>query len=148
MTEGERALAAGVFGVSLALDPIRVHRRKWWMWQPAWVTMAPDGHLWFHPNGQAWCPDFSCAGWPLKGHFVHELVHVWQHQCGVKLIWQRPPWARYRYLPLVPGRPFARYGLEQQAEIVKDGWLLAQGVPLPGRPPLEAYRALLPFPLG
>jgi hypothetical protein len=148
LTAGERSLAARAFGDALALDPIRINRLKWWMWQPAWITMAPDGHLWFHPNGDVWSADFSTERLPLRAHFVHELTHVWQHQSGVNLLLRRPPFARYRYLPLVEGRPFGRYGLEQQAEMVKDAWLLAQGVKLAGRPPLDVYRALLPFPIG
>jgi hypothetical protein len=110
--------------------------------------MAPDGHLWFHPNGTVWSPDFSAEGPMLRGHFVHELTHVWQHQTGINLVWRRPPLARYRYLPLADGKPFHRYGLEQQAEIVRDAYLLADGVRLEGRAPLAAYRALLPFPIG
>jgi hypothetical protein len=137
-----------VFGAALDVEPIRIHRLKWWMWQPAWVTMAPDGHLWFHPNGTIWSPDFSAEGPMLRGHFVHELTHVWQHQTGINLVWRRPPLARYRYLPLADGKPFHRYGLEQQAEIVRDAYLLADGVRLEGRAPLAAYRALLPFPIG
>lgn len=118
------------------------------MWQPAWVTMAPDGHLWFHPNGDVWSPDFSDEPVWLRGHFVHEMVHVWQHQSGVNLLLKRPPFARYRYLPLEPGKAFTSYGLEQQAEIVKDAYLLAEGVALANRPPLDTYRALAPFPVG
>ncbi len=148
LTAGERALAARVFGLALALDPIRINRLKWWMWQPAWVTMAPDGHLWFHPNGDIWSADFAAERAHLRGHFVHELTHVWQHQQGINLILRRPPLARYRYLPLLPGKPFAAYGLEQQAEIVKDAYLLAEGLRLKDRPSLEAYRAILPFPIS
>ena len=141
-------LAERVFGPALDPEPVRINRLKWWMWQPAWITMAPDGHLWFHPNGDVWSADFSAEGPALRGHFVHELTHVWQHQQGISLIFRRPPFARYRYLPLVPGKPFHRYGLEQQAEIVKDAYLLGEGLRLPGRPPLETYRALLPFAAG
>jgi len=115
------------------------------MWQPHWVTMAPDGHLWFHPNGDLWSLDFSAERLWLRGHFIHEMVHVWQHQCGIDLRFRRPPFARYRYLPLVPGKPFARYGLEQQAEIVRDAYLLAEGVRPEGRPPPAHYAALIPF---
>jgi hypothetical protein len=147
LTAGECALVGRVFGDAIACAGVRVNRLKWWMWQPAWVTMAPDGHLWFHPNGGVWSADFSAEPIWLRAHFVHEMVHVWQHQQGVNLVLRRPPFARYRYLPLVEGRPFARYGLEQQAEIVKDAYLLAEGLGLQGRPPLEAYRALTRFPL-
>jgi hypothetical protein len=145
LTEGERAIVGRVFGASLDPGPVRLHNRKWWMWQPAWVTMAPDGHLWFHPNGTAWLPDFAAAPPGPRGHFVHEMVHVWQHQQGIDLRFRRPPFARYAYLPLVPGRPFARYGIEQQAEIVRDAYLLAEGLRLADRPPLSDYAALIPF---
>ncbi|MFN3370881.1 MAG: vgr related protein [Sphingomonadaceae bacterium] len=148
LTPGEAALVARVFGPAIDPAPVRLHRLKWWMWQPAWVTMAPDGHLWFHPNGDQWSADFSAEGFQLRGHFIHEMVHVWQHQQGIDLRFRRPPFARYRYLPLEPGRPFEGYGLEQQAEIVKEAYWLSEGLRLAGRPPLEAYRALLPFPLG
>lgn len=145
LTPGERQMLSGVFGTALAMDPVRVHPRKWWMWQPAWVTMAPDGHLWFHPNGSGWSMDFSAEPLWLRGHFVHEMVHVWQHQQGIDLRWRRPPLARYAYLPLVPGKPFHRYGLEQQAEIVRDAYELSVGAPAKARPPLETYAALIPF---
>jgi hypothetical protein len=145
LTAGEQAIAARVFGPTLDSGRVRINRLKWWMWQPAWITMAPDGHLWFHPNGDVWSEDFSLEGAVVRGHFVHELTHVWQHQQGISLIRKRPPFARYRYLPLVPGKPFHRYGLEQQAEIVKDAYLLGEGLRLPGRPPIEAYCELLPF---
>jgi len=148
LTAGERALVGSLFGPAIDPNPVRIHRAKWWMWQPAWVTMAPDGHIWFHPNGTSWCEDFSCAGPTLQGHFVHEMVHVWQHQCGIDLRLRRPPFARYRYLPLRPGKAFERYGLEQQAEIVREAWLVREGWQLPDRPPLADYAALIPFWTG
>lgn len=107
--------------------------------------MAPDGHLWFHPNGGDWCADFGAAPLSLQGHFIHEMVHVWQHQTGIDLRLRRLPFAPYRYLPLTPGKPFHRYGIEQQAEIVKEAFLIARGWRLPGRPPLADYAALIPF---
>ena len=115
------------------------------MWQPAWVTMAPDGHLWFHPNGGIWSADFSAEPiWP-QAHFIHEMVHVWQHQQGVNLILRRGPLARYDYLPLKAGLGFSGYGLEQQAEIVRDAYVKRMGGEVPGTPPLATYDALLPF---
>ena len=148
LTDGECSLVGRVFGSAIDCEPVRIHRFKWWMWQPAWVTMAPDGHLWFHPNGGVWSADFSAESIWTRAHFVHEMVHVWQHQNGVNLIFRRWPLARYAYLPLQPGKPFTAYGIEQQAEIVKDAWLLSEGVALRDRPDLEVYRALLPFPIA
>jgi hypothetical protein len=145
LTAGERALVEAVFAEAIDPEPVRIRRAKWWMWQPWWVTMAPDGDLWFHPNGTDWSEDFASEPLPVRAHFLHEMVHVWQHQRGIDLRLKRPPFARYRYLPLSVGRPFGAYGLEQQAEIVREAYLLAEGWRLPGRPPLDRYAALIPF---
>ncbi len=141
----ERAMLADLFGEALALDTIMIHCCKWWIWQPLSVTMAPDGHVWYHPEGGLYCADFTEAPIAVQAHFIHEMVHVWQHQQGVNLLLKRLPFARYRYLPLKPGKPFHRYGIEQQAEIVRDYWLLRRGVRLEGRPPLATYAGLIPF---
>ncbi|MGL4541581.1 MAG: vgr related protein [Polymorphobacter sp.] len=121
LTPGEVALVAMVFGA--ALDPVAVtlRRAKFWLLQPVWVVMAPDGHIWFHPDGEAWHDDFSTAAPHLRALFVHEMVHVWQRQCGIRLWLRRYPLARYAYR-LVPGKPFGRYGIEQQACIVEDAY--------------------------
>ncbi len=135
-----------MFGGAIAYEQVRVHNRKWWPFQPARVTMAPDGDLWFHPDGGLFCDDFCRSGQGLQGLFLHEMTHVMQAQRGGRwyLPLMRHPFCRYRY-DLVPGKPFDRYGLEQQAEIVRHAFLLRRGVPVPGKPPLDVYEALLPF---
>jgi hypothetical protein len=45
----------------------------------------------------------------------------------------RHPFCRYSY-DLVPGRSFDRYGLEQQAEIVRHAFLARHGVQLAAVP--------------
>jgi hypothetical protein len=142
LTEGERRLARSVFGAAIDYDRVRVHRRKWWPFQTRLITMAPDGHLWFHPDSPHWCDDFSCAARPAQGLFVHEMTHVWQHQSGIFLPLARHPFCRYGYA-LSPGKPFGRYGIEQQAEIVRHAWLARLGGRTPGAS--EDYEALLPF---
>jgi hypothetical protein len=100
--------------------------------QPRATVMAPCGHLHFHPEAGHYSEDFSQEGPALAGLFVHELVHVWQAQQRGKL-WlplMRHPFCRYGYR-LVPGRPLARYGIEQQAEIVRHGWLARAGHAIP-----------------
>ena len=144
LTVRERALVQSVFGNALDLAKIRIHKRKWWWFQPTRITMAPDGHLWFHPKNDLFCDDFCDANLTLQGLFIHELVHVWQHQQGINLLLKRHPFCRYDY-SLRPGWMLAKYGLEQQAEIVKHVFLLRQGVHLPGAPPLSQYKGILPF---
>lgn len=142
---GEIALVASVFGDAIDVGRVRVHHRKWWFLQPSNIVMAPDGHIWFHPKSPSWRDDFTAASLDLRALFVHELCHVWQHQRGVNLILKRGPIARYDYLPLEPGKPFAAYGIEQQAEIVRDAYVLREGGEVAGAPPLTAYAALIPF---
>lgn len=144
LTPGERDLVASVFGAALDPDPVTIRRAKFFMFQPAWITMAPNGHIWFHPNGPNWSADFTAESIGYRAHFIHEMTHVWQHQTGINLILRRLPFARYRYR-LEPGKPFTGYGLEQQASIVEDAYLLREGRRLEGRPPLERYAAMLPF---
>ncbi|MGI4879025.1 MAG: hypothetical protein ACRYG4_16230 [Janthinobacterium lividum] len=145
LTPGERDLAANVFGSALDPEPITLRRGKWFPFQPRSVIMAPDGHVWFHPKGIEWRDDFAAARVASRTLLVHELVHVWQHQSGIRLPLRRMPWARYDYLPLVPGKPFARYGIEQQACIVADAYLIGEGARVASAPPLDAYAALIPF---
>lgn len=144
LTTGEIALARGVFGDSIDYSRASVANRKWAFFQPRNVTMAPLGCIHFHPKSGAYREDFATASLDLQGLFVHELVHVWQHQQGIFLPLRRHPFCRYGY-SLKPGWRLARYGLEQQAEIVRHVFLLERGALLPGAPPLEQYRGILPF---
>ncbi len=143
----EQVLARDMFGDAIALGAVRVHRRKWFPFQPRNVTMAPRGHLHFHPAGDAYRDCFAEAGLMLQAHFIHEMVHVWQHQQGVNLVLRRHPFCRYHYT-IKPGWMLARYGIEQQAEIVRHVFLLRHGAVVPGAPPLTTLETILPFGPG
>ena len=70
------------------------------------------------------------------------MTHVWQAQSGGRfyLPLMRHPFSRYAYT-LKAGKPFARYGIEQQAEIVAHRFLADHGVKMASVPPTD----LLPF---
>ena len=70
------------------------------------------------------------------------MTHVWQAQKGGRfyLPLMRHAFSRYAYV-LKAGKPFARYGIEQQAEIVAHRFLADHGVETASIPPPE----LLPF---
>ena len=72
------------------------------------------------------------------------MTHVWQHQRGVWLPLARHPFCRYHY-SFVPGWPLKRYGIEQQAEIVRHAFLLRAGARVIGAPDLATYEGILPF---
>lgn len=146
LTPDEVALAQGVFGAAIDYGRVRVHARKWWPFQPRGVTMAPDGDLWFHPEGGLFCADFCESPLHIQGHFIHEMTHVWQAQRSGKwwLPLMRHPFCRYGYA-IVPGKPFERYGIEQQAEIVRHLFLMRSGLSVTNKPPLDVYEALVRF---
>lgn len=149
LTCAETDLVAAVFGDAVDPGRVTVNRRRWWPFQPRQALMAPDGHLWCHPRGSLYRDCYAAASPAMQALFVHEMVHVWQAQRGGRwyLPLMRHPFCRYVYT-LEPGKPFTRYGIEQQAEIVADAFLLALGAGRPGKPGLAAYRAMLPFPLA
>jgi hypothetical protein len=70
------------------------------------------------------------------------MTHVWQTQKRGRfyLPLMRHPFCRYSYR-LKHGQPFDRYGLEQQAEIVRHRFLADRGVALAVVPDAS----LLPF---
>lgn len=144
LTPGEISLARGVFGDAIDYDEARVANSKWIFFQPRDRAMAPLGCIHFHPSDPCYHDDFGGAALHEQGVFIHEMVHVWQHQRGIFLPLKRHPFCRYEYA-LKPGRPFRRYGLEQQAEIVRHAFLLRRGLVVPGAPPLAQYESLLPF---
>lgn len=135
-----------VFGEAIACGPVRIRRRKWFPFQPRGVTMAPQGHLHFHPLAQTYCDDFAAADILLQGHFIHEMTHVWQAQTRGRwyLPTHRHPFCRYHYA-LKPGLPLTAYGIEQQAEIVRHAFLLRNGVSVPGVADPAAYDGLVRF---
>lgn len=149
MTAAETALTRALFGDAIDPDRVRIHHARWFALQPRDTVMAPDGAIWCHPRGSLYRACFATASLAMQALFVHEMVHVWQAQTRGRwyLPLMRHPFCRYAYI-LRPGRPFARYGIEQQAEIVADAFLHVNGAAKLGGPTLEAYRAVIPFPMG
>lgn len=148
LTDAEKAMCLSVFGDAVDYQSVRIFNRKWWPFHPRRVTMAPDGNIWFHPRSGLFRADYSDADIHLQGLFIHEMVHVWQHQSGVFLPLARHPFCRYEY-KLIPGKPFADYGIEQQAEIVRHDFLLKQGARLKNGFQPAQFAGLVPFsPLG
>jgi hypothetical protein len=146
LTDGETALARSVFGDAIDYAKVRIVRGRWWPLQPRNVAMAPNGNIYFPGGGSLWSADFAAEPLHRQGLFIHEMTHVWQAQKGGRfyLPLMRHPFCRYRYA-LVPGRPFRRYGLEQQAEIVRHAFLRRRGYHLEKAPPLAELDRVLPF---
>lgn len=125
LTIGEIALARNLFGGSLIYSRIWVHRESYLPFnlQPVDVAMAPDGELWFREG--TYSPDFSLERELQKKHrFMHEMVHAWQAQKGM-FVRTRGLFSRFAdYSYSLDKADFLHYGLEQQASIASDYWLL------------------------
>ena len=135
-----------MFGDAIDYDRARVANRKWAFFQPRHVAMAPTGCIHFHPGGRLYCEDFAQADIDRQGLFLHEMTHIWQSQRHGRwyLPLMRHPFCRYGYV-LRPGQRFERYGIEQQAEIVRHAFLIASGRSIAGAPGPGSYASVLPF---
>ena len=142
LTTGEIEMARTIFGDAVDYRQVHMIRRKWWFFQPKGIVMAPTGNMHFHPESENWSDDFAREGLGLQGLFMHEMTHIWQAQTRGRfyLPLMRHPFCRYAY-EVRPGWHFDRYGLEQQAEIVRHAFLARKGAALAVAPPPD----LLPF---
>ena len=142
LTAGEIELARSIFGDAIDYGRVKIVRRRWWPFQPRGVVMAPTGNIHFHPDSPLWSDDFSKERLSLQGLFIHEMTHVWQAQTRGRfyLVMMRHPFCRYSYR-LKAGRSFDRYGLEQQAELIRHRFLADRGAAVANLPD----RGFLPF---
>jgi hypothetical protein len=138
LSSGERDLAQEVFGSVLDLDRIWIFAMPFW--RRAFVT---GGRLVVWPA--AWAlRDFSVAPLAVQGVFIHELVHVWQAQSGINLLWAKlragdGPQSYDYALSETCG--MGDFNIEQQAMIVEHGFLSARGQATPFES--LAYSAIL-----
>jgi hypothetical protein len=135
-----------MFGGAIDCGTVKIKRRRWFPFQPVNTLMAPTGHVHLHPRSTLYVDDFAQAGVQLQALFLHEMTHVWQTQRKGRwyLPLMRHPLCRYDYT-LKPGWRLERYGIEQQAEIVRHVFLLERGVAVPGAPEAKSYLGVLPF---
>ncbi|PTS79694.1 vgr related protein [Sphingomonas sp. HMWF008] len=144
LTSAEIDLARSVFGDAIDYAPVRIEQRKWAFFQPRETVMAPTGCIHFHPKGTRYRDDFACGNLDDQGLLIHELTHIWQSQSGIYLPLRRHPFCRYDYAVHV-GWPLKRYGIEQQAEIVRHTFVLRRGGFIRGAAALSTYESILPF---
>lgn len=146
LTDNEISLARTVFGDAIDYQRAKIVRRKWWPFQPVGIAMAPTGNIHFHPASDDYRDDFGQASLALQGLFVHEMTHVWQaqHHGRYYLPLMRHPFCRYSYA-LQDDQPFRRYGLEQQAEIMRHIFLAKAGIPVLEGEKLAALERQLGF---
>ena len=121
---GEIVLAQTLYQNSIRYNQVWVHRESYLPFdlQDNLTAMTPNGEMWFQEG--VYQHDFSVPYVDGMHLFLHEMMHVWQHQHGV---WVRTKgafsWA-VDYTYSFDKQNLFNYGMEQQASIVSDYWLL------------------------
>lgn len=125
LTIGEIALAKTLYGYSIRYHLVWVHRESYLPFnlQPIDIAMSPNGEMWFRE--ETYSPDFSLEDDLVKKHrFMHEMMHVWQTQKGMFVRTRGLFSGLADYTYSLDKVDLLHYGLEQQASIVSDYWLL------------------------
>lgn len=125
MTLGEIKMAKEIFRDTINYAKVWVHKGSYLPLglQLQRVSMSPNGEMYFREDYR---PDFSRADRIRQHIFIHELSHGWQYQQGmnVKLRGVGSWAAKYDYA--LDSWPLSTYGMEQQAQIIADYFLLTQ----------------------
>ena len=125
MTPGEIAMAQLLFRDAVDYDRVRIHGRGffWFGLQQPHVAMAPNGNIYFTPK--LYRPDFSVGAHKDRHWFMHEMVHVWQHQLGYPVMLRGAIrlFLKYDY-QLSMNRRLADYDMEAQGELLADYFAL------------------------
>ncbi len=124
LTAGEVHLASSLYGYSIQYHRVWIHRASYlpFNMQLNNVAMTPNGELYFQEG--TYKNDFFMSPVESQHLFLHEMMHVYQHQRGM---WVRTrglfSWvAEYDYS--LDKDQLSDYSMEQQACIVSDYWLL------------------------
>lgn len=165
LTPGETQLASSIFGGKINYTKVRIVLGSWAPVQAYDRPMTPDGNIYISSatgsHGSAYSSDYSkqaILGQKLvysQSDFIHEMTHVWQYQSGM---WVKTDWvmqrdwrdSSYDYDFSTFGTiDFKKYGIEQQAMITQDFYLLLHsatiyrnGGAVQHPPPLQSYQVV------
>lgn len=125
LTSGEIAMARLLFADSIDYSRVKVHNGEylWFGMQPDDTAMTPNGEIYFNPD--YFTEDFAGPSLRNERWFMHEMVHVWQHQLGyaVKTRGAVRLGLSYAYT-LDVGKRLGDYNMEAQGNILADYFLL------------------------
>ena len=116
-------MASLLFKNGIDYERVRIHARRYMPFQPRNCAMTPNGSMYFHRS--CFLPDYT-RGDPAVVHwFLHEMVHVWQHQLGypVRLRGAFRIGLSYRY-ELRAGALLSDYNMEAQGDLLADYFAL------------------------
>lgn len=144
LTQGEAGLGREVFGDVLAMERIRFLASPF---SRAFVAGRWFGRDWIIWPRRTLPADAAEAPLNTQAVFIHELVHVWQAQRGVNLLFAKLKAGDARAAYIYPMDESCRWdglNIEQQASAVEHAFRLSRGQAAPAR--AAFYRSLIPFP--
>ena len=125
LTAGETRMARRLFGDALDYGAVRIFNRRYLPFglQPKNCAMTPNGAMYFHKS--CCLLDFSAGSEDARHWFMHEMVHIWQHQLGypVRLRGAFRIGLSYRY-DLAPHKRLSDYNMEAQGDLLADYFVL------------------------
>lgn len=116
-------MASLLFGDAIDYVRVRIHARRYMPFQPKNCAMTPNGQLYFHAS--CFLDDYAQASISGQHWFMHEMVHVWQHQLGypVRLRGALRLGLDYHYR-LRAGASLADFNMEAQGDLLADYFVL------------------------
>lgn len=118
-------MAALLFGDAIDYRKVRIYNRPYLPFglQPRNCAMTPNGAMYFDKS--CCLLDFSSGSEAARHWFMHEMVHVWQHQLGypVRLRGAVRIGLSYRY-ELGMDKTLADYNMEAQGDLLADYFVL------------------------
>jgi hypothetical protein len=133
LTGAELALLRPIFHDAVAYATVRVIDDHFGPFQKANVYMTPEGSI--YAPGALWQDDYAAPTVDVytQAVFVHEIGHVWQFQNGMDMIAEgvvalasgRGDYEKAYAYTLRPDADLLDYGMEQQASILEDWFLMA-----------------------
>lgn len=133
LTSGEIILVREMFKTSVKFGQVKIHNEKYFFKQPPNSGMTPSGEI--YVNGDPYRDDYSVADPYLKAFFIHEMTHVWQYQNNIlhvktsAILGQISHPGNYNEMykyTLEDDKSLVDYGIEQQAAIVEDYFLVVK----------------------
>lgn len=125
LTAGEIAMASLLFGDAIDYGRVHVYKRRYLPFglQPRNCAMTPNGAMYFDKS--CCLVDFSVGSVHARHWFMHEMMHVWQHQLGypVRLRGAVRLGLSYRYV-LEAGKTLADFNMEAQGDVLADYFAL------------------------
>jgi hypothetical protein len=116
-------MASALFGAAIDYAKVRIISRRYMPFQPKHCAMTPNGRMYFHHS--CFMDDYSAGDVHAQHWFMHEMVHIWQHQLGypVRLRGAVRIGLDYRYR-LRAGATLSDFNMEAQGDLLADYFVL------------------------